>query len=123
MRACPTCGARFPVHVVEWMRPQELVEFCGDCSSPYPWASRQAIVHHIQNQLEEQPNLSEGDRRALHEQLDVLTETPGSSDVTRRQIRALTALKEMAPVAWQAAQPAIRDIIEAEVKRRLGLPP
>jgi hypothetical protein len=123
LRACPTCGTEFGIQVLHTTGIHALNEFCAPCAHPYPWASRQAIVQHIQNQLDEEPNLPEGNRRALREQLEVLTETPSSSDVTRRQIRALTALKKVAPITWQAAQPAIRDIVEAEVKRRLGLPP
>lgn len=81
-----------------------------------------AIVYHIQNQLEEQPDMSEGDRRALLEQLLVLTETPNTGDVESRQVRALTAMRRIAPRAWEMALPALSSILTAEI-RRLGLPP
>lgn len=80
-------------------------------------------MYHIENQLEEQADLAEGDRRALVEQLQALTQTPDSDDVNRRQIRAVGALKKLAPRAWQAALPALQVILTAEAKRQLSLPP
>lgn len=75
-----------------------------------------------ENQLDEQPDLAEGDRRALLEQLQALKESPAWADVTRRQVRALEALKKAAPTAWQVVLPVAQTLLTAEAKRQLGLP-
>jgi hypothetical protein len=90
---------------------------------PYPWASRESIAYHIENLLDEQKDLPSGDRRALLEELASLRESPTGGDVERRQVRALEALKQLAPKAWDLAQPLITTIATAEIRRKLGLPP
>jgi hypothetical protein len=98
-------------------------EFCWHCGSPYPWASQESIALHIENLLDEQPDLSEGDRRVLEAQLTELRTQPTSKDLEQRQIRALKKLQELAPKAWQLALPLIQSIATAEIKKQLGLPP
>lgn len=132
---CPTCGAL--VHK-ECLNCNQAIRgdnsgvigahwepdsFCRNCGHPFPWASREAIVYHLENQLKEQPDLSQGDRRALLEQLQALRESPASADVTRRQVRALEALKKAAPAAWQVMLPVAQALLTAEARRQLGLPP
>jgi hypothetical protein len=80
-------------------------------------------VYHIENQLEEQPDLAEGDRRNLLEQLHSLTETSGTEETERRQVWALSLLRRIAPRAWEAALPAVQAILTAEIRQKLGLPP
>jgi len=89
---------------------------------PYPWASQGAIANHIENILDEHTDLPEGDRRALREQLKALREPATSADIERRQLRALEALKRLAPKAWEVAQPLITAIATTEIKRQLGIP-
>jgi hypothetical protein len=101
-------------------REFEPHDFCG-CGTPFPWASTTTIVYHIENQLEEEKNLSEGDRRHLTSQLQALLDVEPSSEP--KKIAALQALKNLAPVAWKAALPALQSIATAEMKRALGLPP
>lgn len=110
---------RYGVYAVPW-KPDE---FCWQCGLPYPWASREAIANHIENLLDEQPGLAEGDRRDLLERLAALREAPTGADVERRQVGALSALKRLAPKAWELAQPLISTIATAEIKRQMGLPP
>jgi hypothetical protein len=99
----------------------EPPDFCHSCGSPFPWAPREAIVYHIENQLEEQDSLTEGDRRILLERLRVLSpETAGDQP---KQVAALQYLKKIAPKAWDAALPAIQALLTTEMRVKLGLPP
>jgi hypothetical protein len=122
--ACPGCEApvlgplRHAVYAVAW-KPDE---FCWHCGLPCPWASQASIANHIENLLEEQPDLPDGDRRALAEQLKSLREPAGNAEVERRQIRALEAFKRLAPKAWERALPLVMTIATAEIKRQLALP-
>ena|ERR1700736_718866 len=60
LRKCPECERPLrgnPVGVVALYEPPE---FCYHCASPLPWASRSAVAYHIENQLIEQEDLTEG---------------------------------------------------------------
>jgi hypothetical protein len=82
------------------------------------------MAMHVENLLDEQPDLPEGDRRALEEQLASLSDPPGGDPGTeKRQIAALQRLKAIAPKAWELALPIIQTILTAEGKRQMGLPP
>jgi hypothetical protein len=99
-------------------------DFCTNCATPLPWASREAVALHIENLLDGQPDLAEGDRRDLEERLTSLRETPaGNPGTEKRQIAALERLKAIAPKAWELAMPIVQAILTAEGKQKLGLPP
>lgn len=115
LTACPARIRGNPVGVIGLYDPPD---FCG-CGSPFPWASRRAIVYHIQNQLEEETDLAEGDRRRLEEQLSSLLDSETS---VKQQTAALELFKRLAPKAWAAAAPAVQAILTTEIKRSLGLP-
>lgn len=122
---CPSCraavrGEPFIFSTDQQWRP---ADFCWQCGTPYPWAGRQAIVFDIQNRLDEEQGLSEGDRRALLERLDDLMETPDTDAASTRQARALGALRRIAPMTWQAVLPAIQMLVTAKARQELGLPP
>ena len=121
--ACPNCSARLmgiPVgHIVIDWKPKD---FCYKCGQPYPWATREAIAYHVENMLEEEPDLSDGDRRALREQLDTLRESPADAASEKRQVAAVRFLQKAAPKVWQVAQPIIQVLLTSEAKRQLGLP-
>ena len=95
--------------------------FCVECGTPFPWASRDAIVYHIENQLEEQDDLTEGDRRSLLGQLRALAGADAADQP--KQVSALQLLRKLAPKAWDAALPAIQALLTAEMRIKLGLPP
>lgn len=122
--ACPTCQTRIQglirgVVVTGW-KPKD---FCHQCGQPYPWASCEAIAYHIENLLDEDPSLSEGDKRALREQLAALRESPADPASDRRQVAAMRFLQRTAPKVWDLAMPVLQVILTAEAKRQLGLPP
>jgi hypothetical protein len=126
LTACQKCSARIIGFSMDTLSSEPLkpADFCSACGAPFPWASRQAVVWHVQNQLDEDQSLSEGDRRALHEKLDSLLETPdGGGRVDKMQKAALDAFRRTAPVAWKVAQPVLSTLLTAELKAHLGIPP
>lgn len=124
LTACPACSK--PIRGYEkgsmTVREYKPPEFCTACAAPFPWASRQAIVWHIENQLEEEVGLSEGDRRVLLERLEQLKVEPTSEAAETRQAEALHYLREKAPRAFQAALPSVLNIATTAIKVHLGLP-
>ncbi len=97
--------------------------FCHQCGHPYPWASQEDMAYHIENLLDED-DLAEGDRRALVQQLAALR-TPAAGDpaAEKRQVAALRLLQAAAPKAWALAGPVLQVILTAEMRRTLNLPP
>jgi hypothetical protein len=121
--ACPQCSAalRGPVQRFGYTFTYVPPDFCVECGTPFPWASRDAIVYHIENQLEEQDDLTEGDRRSLLGQLRALAGEDAADQP--KQVSALQLLRRLAPKAWDAALPAIQALLTAEMRIKLGLPP
>lgn len=126
---CANCGAVVYYRCPECSRPLPIIDvganvppFCTGCGLPFPWATREQIVYHVQNQLH-RADLSDGDRRALQEQLNELLETPADNDVEKRQVRVLERLREIAPGAWGAVSPIVAPLITAWMRQELRLPP
>ena len=120
--ACPNCQSQIPGPLKGGFTVRyEPPPFCPYCAHPYPWASREAVVHHIENQLEEDDDLAEGERRKLIAELDSLRADPSDVTTEKRQVAALQFLKRVAPKAWNAAQPAIISLATAYAKKELGI--
>src|SRR5438309_2241460 len=81
---CPNCN-RFLQPVAVYGKP---APFCLECGLPFPWASREEIVYHVQNQLDN-ADLAEGDRRALQEELNDLLHAPDTQETEKRQVNVL----------------------------------
>ena len=94
------------------------------CMRPnFPWATRQDIVYHVQNQLDRE-DLDEGDRRVLKEQLDELLQNPDNKDVEKRQVKVLRALKDSLPGFYNnVVVPIVTPLITAWMKQEMALPP
>lgn len=125
LTACPACSKPIRGYEKGSMSAQEFKapEFCTGCGAAFPWASRQAIVWHIENQLGDETGLGEGDRRVLIERLSELTKQPDSEAAERKQAEVLGYLREKAPKAYEAALPSILSIATSVIKVHLGLPP
>lgn len=96
--------------------------FCVECGAPFPWASNEEVAFHVENLLDSEPDLDDGDRRVLRTQLATLRHVPSDSGIAEKQVAVLTRFKQMAPKAWALAVPALQSIITAEMKAKLGLP-
>ncbi|MHB1576193.1 MAG: DUF2321 domain-containing protein [Candidatus Dormibacteria bacterium] len=125
LTACPSCISPLRGSRVGVVGPPGAPNgFCWSCGNPYPWATREAIVYHIENLLAGDDALSEGDVRALREQMASLNQVPSSgTTVEREQVAALRSLRTLAPKIWDRAAPLVTAIATAEIKRQLGLPP
>ena len=127
LTACPSCSGRikgYPrtsmvIGGPEW----KAADFCDRYGSPFPWAGRESIALHVENLLDEEPDLLEGDRRVLEERLVSLRESPNDSGAQKRQLDALKLLQKLAPKAWELAAPVLQVVLTAEMKRAAGLPP
>jgi hypothetical protein len=113
---CPNCN-RFLQPVDRFAKP---APFCLECGLPLPWASRQEIVFHVQNQLDNS-DLAEGDRRALHDELNDLLQAPDTQEAQKRQVNVLVKLRQGAPLAWRTIAPIIDPLITAWMKAQMGL--
>src|SRR5215470_12868906 len=121
--SCPSCCAPFPSGVLTFAQFEYPRAFCRRCGLPFPWATREDIVAHVQNVLAEDRDLADGDRRVLAEQLDSLRRVPSDDATLRRQVRALERLRARAPKHWEDILPTLTPILSAEHRRALGLPP
>jgi hypothetical protein len=123
--ACPSCGREFYAGMLSMSRPAESYprSFCRHCGQPYPWATREDIVSHVENILAEHRDLPEGDRRLLADQLESLRQLPEDAPTESLQANALDRLRSLAPKVWESVLPIVTPILTAELKRQLGLPP
>ena len=96
-------------------------QFCVNCGSPYPWATRDERVTRIKTLLAE-AKLPEGNRLALREQLAVLRESSADPRTQKRQVAVLRALQKAAPDVWSKAKPVIVSIATDLMRRDFGLP-
>jgi hypothetical protein len=126
--SCPRCGAE--IRGAPWPRKDlkqtkagyQAPSFCSECGGLFPWASREAIIYHLEDELESEPDLDESERGKLSKQLQSLLED-GDGKNEKVQTAALRALRAAAPKAWSIAAPALMGIATAELRRELGLPP
>lgn len=118
---CPNCSAKIlggHVGVASAnLRPEK---FCFSCGAPYPWADRDALIWQLRNVLEFEPGLDDATRLEVSEQIAVLS---GPNEDNKRRVKAGEALRKLAPKGWGAAQPILRTLVSAELKKQLGLPP
>ena len=124
---CPTCGGRVLTacpacqdrilggHVAVAALYSHAPDFCG-CGAPFPWASEQAVIYHLENQLEEEPDLSESDRRELEAQLRVLT---NRDEKAKRRADAYSFIQRTVPRVWAIAEPAMRVFLTSEMQQHL----
>jgi hypothetical protein len=123
MARCSNCGAP----TLGWSQGYALVQrsssdFCQKCGAAYPWASRQSIVNDIENRLERDRTLSDGDRRSLRESLASLLKSPKTREVEKEQAGALRKLRDAAPKVWDAIQPTVGSVATSFIKQALNLP-
>jgi hypothetical protein len=124
--ACPNCGARIRgayivpgfIGVGEDYTPPD---FCADCGSPFPWASRQARIYELMNLLDEE-QLDPAAELAVREQLEALANTDLDEQDQEGRWRRV---QRLAPTLWEkaGAQQIITTLVLAEARARLGLPP
>jgi len=78
---------------------------------PFPWASREALVYHIQNQLKYQDGLTAADIEVLQNELKKLLEVPNEAGKETAQAGILKFLRDEAPQAYELAKPTIEELL------------
>jgi hypothetical protein len=126
LTACPTreCGrpirGRYKVDgVVDLVTKYKAPQFCADCGSPFPWASRQTRIYELQNLLDAE-HLDPATELTVREQLNALTESGLDAEEERK---GWERVRRLAPTLWEktGAQKILVTVISAELKRQLGL--
>ena len=123
---CPNCHTMIRGHyvvpgVIGLGGEYEAPDFCADCGSPFPWASREARVFELMNLLDAE-HLDSATELAVREQLEALA----AQDVDdEEQESRWSRVKRLAPTLWEksGAQQIITTLVVGETRVRLGLPP
>lgn len=114
---CPGCAAYVVVSVPYMTGDYEPRPFCDQCGITLPWAGRDDQIHALENILDEQ-EIDEGDRRLAQQLLEELRQAPDSED---QEVKLWARFKGLAPKVWDVGRPVLLDLISAEARRRLGL--
>jgi hypothetical protein len=120
LTACASCGAPIRGMVVGvvgygW-KPSD---FCDNCGTPQPWASRQARLYELENILEESDALSDADRLTLREQLEALREHPDADEA--EQVERWQRIKRIAPSLMGTGRQIFVSVASATIQRQLGV--
>ena len=117
--ACPNCSRQLPI--IDLGAPPS--PFCIACGLPFPWATREQMILHVQNLLD-QVDLDPGDRRALQEQLNEMLQNPSDKETEKRQIKVLQRLQEVVPAFYRdVVVPIVVPLATAYMKQEMKLPP
>jgi hypothetical protein len=93
--------------------------FCDGCGEPFPWASRQQRIYHLENLLDEE-DIDDATRLLVMEDLERLR-TSGELD-ERQQLEAWQRIKARAPgLLAGAAGKITTTLLTAYLKDKLGL--
>ena len=117
LRACTKCEARIRgsrYGIAGGYRPPD---FCDRCGEAHPWASRQAMLYRLRDQLDSEA-LEDAERRKLEQLLEKL-ESPNVSAEDER--RFVERLRSVAPRLMDEAKPVLRAVITQAVLKGLGL--
>ncbi len=112
LRNCPHCGGK----ISAFGSAKKPPEFCSICAKPFPWATREALVYHIQNQLKYQDGLTAADGEVLQGELKKLLEVPNESAKETAQAKIVKGLRDKAPKAYELAKPAIEELLTTAMK-------
>jgi hypothetical protein len=118
---CPNCSAPLLGQYRSYATPVKPEQFCRGCGSAYPWASREARIAHLSDQLAHDIE-DENDRLEAAEALRVLTAPSDQATLPDRK-RAAEKLRQLATQAWfGVASPVLSGLLSAELRKQLGLP-
>lgn len=118
---CPLCGSPLKDHQPSWGHHVPN-DFCGQCGASFPWTTREAMVDHLVDLLNNE-GLDPHDRLEAQESLRLLMSPDDSVEIASKN-RAADKLKQIATATWlQLAAPVLRTVLTLELQRRLGLPP
>ncbi|MGA2806180.1 MAG: hypothetical protein ABSF89_17645, partial [Acidimicrobiales bacterium] len=88
------------------------------CGASLPWASRQARLWMLENQLEDSTDLSDADRLTLHEQIEALQHPDLSED---EQVERWNRIKKLTPGLLGVGRAIFVSVTSAYVQQKLGI--
>ena len=127
---CPKCGAVVLTQCAACNAPIrglstggyttfKLSDFCTNCGTPHPWASRQARLYELENVLEDNDNLSDADRLTVREQLEALRANPDEDEA--EQVKRWERIKKVAPSLTDAGRQILVSVANTAIQKQLGL--
>jgi hypothetical protein len=122
LTSCSSCTSmirgRYRVEgVVNFAEEYSPPEFCFNCGSPMPWATRLARIYELQNMLDEE-DLDEAARLTVSEQLTALQNPDLDED---EQVERWKRIRRLAPGLMTSGQRIVESVATAAVKAQLGL--
>ena len=117
---CESCQRPIPAPVSWGEHAHKLVSFCPGCGRAFPWATREERIHQLYNLLDFEDGLEEAERLQVIEAIAALSE-PEQEEDDERLIRAGETFKRLAPKAWATATPVLQGVLQAWLKKSLGL--
>jgi hypothetical protein len=122
---CPKCGAKNISNCLHCQRPimhryaGEIVAYCGGCGEPFPWT--EAALTAAKELTDELDELTSDEKTTLKASLAELTSDTARTPLAESRFKKLMA-KVGAPAAT-AIQNIMVNVLTAEVRKHLGLPP
>jgi hypothetical protein len=124
LTACPSCGHRIRGYrsvpgVVDLTGQYARPDFCDECSTPFPWVTRQGRIYELMNLLD-QEDLDAATELEVREQLEALADSEiDDAEAKRRWQR----VKKGAPGLWEksGARNILETVVSAAIKGGLGL--
>ena len=125
LKECQDCGApikgRYHIDGVITGARYRPPNFCDNCSSPHPWATRQALIWEIENKIP-QKALSASKRLELRETFEEIASGELSEDEQVKRWQSINPfLRKLPPEAWKTARKIIETVTSAYVKSKIGL--
>lgn len=120
LAACARCGHR--IRSDAWTAEavgEPATYFCDLCSAPFPWIGPEQRLLALENILIEL-QLSPTEAEAVREELERLQH---DMDAVAGDVKRWKRFRELSPRFFNAAAPVVGQILTAETKHLLGLPP
>ena len=117
---CEECDAPLRGQTKDWpVTRYKRGEFCWTCGSPFPWASRQARFHELENLLEDE-DLEPAMLLQVRDELHALREAESDDQEAARR---WSIVQRLAPGLIQGGGRIIETVATAAIKTQLGLHP
>jgi hypothetical protein len=119
LTSCPVCGYRIRGSSAGGFGEYHPPDFCDQCGSPMPWASRQARLYELENVLMETPDLTELDKLTISEQIEALTSI--DPDDEEAQVERWQRIRRVTPALVESGRAILVTITTAAIQKQLGL--
>lgn len=121
--ACPNCGLRIRG---KFQKPNTMVaqidrpDFCDECGSAFPWASRQARIYELENLLD-QEEIDEADRVVVMDHLRRLREEDGLGEKDEQATWRVISARAGKALRSERVKNVLEGLISAGIRSQIGL--